>query len=363
MQKMRFMLFVLALSVLALQGAMAQRSARLIVLTAATTSALDGVFAGFKTKQLVGLGDAHGLAQEQEFYAAILRDPRFARDVGNIVVEFGGASQQAVIDRYVNGEDVPYIQLRKVWSEVVGWVPTVTYQGFINLYATIRSVNSQLPPAGRIKVWLGEPPIDWKTVTTSHEWMRYNKQRDIHAAALIERQILARNKKALIIYGTWHLGRSPENLRSMVEKTHPGAFFIVTPYTGYYEDSCSLRLEKDLGGTVPKFIIPVRGTSLETRIRQPGCHPIDPAELSGTTPAELAKAMGEYLESNFGLAGDALLYLGPKASLVRSPTSPDLYLDQDYRKEIDRRYRLMMKHPLDVNTVERNPVLNQPYLP
>jgi hypothetical protein len=196
---MRFKLSVLALSVLIMQGAEAQPSAKPIPMTAATTSTLDGVFAGFRTKPLVGLGDAHGLAQEQEFYAAILRDPRFARDVGNIVVEFGGASQQAVIDRYVNGGDVPYIQLRKVWSEVVGWAPTVTYLGFINLYATIRSVNSRLPPSKRIKIWLGEPPIDWKTVTTTQEWSRYNRQRDSHAAGLIEQRILSQNKKALVI--------------------------------------------------------------------------------------------------------------------------------------------------------------------
>jgi hypothetical protein len=148
-----------------------------------------------------------------------------------------------------------------------------------------------------------------------------------------------------------------------VEKNYPNAFFIVTPYSGYYEDSCSLRLEKYLGGPIPKIITPVRGALLEKRVRQPGCHPLDPREAPGATSAERAQAMAGYLESNFGLAGDALLYLGPKASLVRSPASPDLYLDQDYRREMDRRYRLMMRRPLDVNTVERNPVLNQPYLP
>ena len=74
--------------------------------------AIDGILAALQTHSLVGMhniegGDNHDLAQQQDFYAALVRDPRFARDVGNVVVEFGNAIHQGVIDRYVNGEDVP----------------------------------------------------------------------------------------------------------------------------------------------------------------------------------------------------------------------------------------------------------------
>lgn len=42
----------------------------------------------------------------------------------------------------------------------------------------------------------------------------------------------------------------------------------------------------------------------------------------------------------------------------------DMYLDTDLRKEMDRRYRIIMGKPLgDVNGVARNPVLNRPYKP
>ena len=63
--------------------------------------ALDGLFRAFGSHPVVALGDPHGLAEQMEFYAAVVRDPRFARDVRNLVVEFGASSQQAVIDRYV----------------------------------------------------------------------------------------------------------------------------------------------------------------------------------------------------------------------------------------------------------------------
>ena len=43
--------------------------------------AIDGIMAVFQSHALVGMGDYHGLAQEEDFYASIIRDPRFARDV------------------------------------------------------------------------------------------------------------------------------------------------------------------------------------------------------------------------------------------------------------------------------------------
>ena len=46
-----------------------------------------------------------------------------------MVVEFGGGAQQTIIDRYVAGEDVPYDQLRAVWTDTLGWLPPVAMLG------------------------------------------------------------------------------------------------------------------------------------------------------------------------------------------------------------------------------------------
>lgn len=69
-------------------------------------SAADGIFAAFQSHPLLGLGDHHGLAQEEDFFTALIRDKRFVRDVGNVVVEFGDAAQQNTLDRYLAGEDI-----------------------------------------------------------------------------------------------------------------------------------------------------------------------------------------------------------------------------------------------------------------
>lgn len=342
----------------------AQPSAKPPPVMPATVKALDGIFAGFKDRPLVGIGDAHGLAQEQEFYAAIIRDPRFASDVGNLVVEFGGAAQQKTLDRFINGENVSYPELRRVWTDVVGWVPTVTYQGFVNIYATVREVNMKLPKDRRIKVWLGEPAIDWTKVRTAKDWQPLNAQRDRHPAQLVEREILAKGKKAMLIYGTWHLGIDPTNLRQLVQQKNPKAFFIVMPYPGFHEQACADRFEKTLNWAVPSLIAPFVSTPAAGRILQPGCNVFDPADWAGDDPAQAAREIAAGNRNNLGLDADAMLYLGPKKTLVRSPTMLDMYLDLDFRREMDRRYRIIAKKPLgDVNGVERNPVINQPYLP
>lgn len=61
--------------------------------------AIDGALAALKTHSLVGVNDAHGLAQEADFYAALICDPRFAPDVGNVVLEDMTALHQSIADQ------------------------------------------------------------------------------------------------------------------------------------------------------------------------------------------------------------------------------------------------------------------------
>lgn len=320
-------------------------------------NAADGIFAAFDGHPLVGLGEWHGLAQELDFYSTLLRDPRFAAQVGNIVLEVGDAAQQSVIDRYVAGEDVPYTELRRVWADTVGWFPTVTGIGSINLYATIREANRTLPPESRIRVWLGEPPIDWAAIKTKEDWMLLVKQRDTHPAGLIEREILAKGKKALVIYGTAHLGLYPdyENIRALLDKDHPGALFTVTPYVGYGQKDCAVRFERHIRKwPVPALVSPIRGTALEKDIFRKGCN----AFVQADTPDAAFEMSGR---NNLGLNNDALLYLGPRASLLKGPSDPDIYLDSAYRDEIDRRMVLRSGEHLKGSGPAGNPAVLKPF--
>jgi hypothetical protein len=324
------------------------------------SGAIDGVMAAFQSHSVVGLGDYHGVAQEEDFYAALIRDPRFAREVGNIVVEIGEASQQATIDRYVIGEQVAFQDLRKVWSNPVGWIPTVTKIGLVNIYATIRDVNSTLPKEQRIRVWLGDPPIDWSKVASQEDARPILGQRDSYPAELVN-NIIAKGKKVLVIYGTFHF-YGEKSLWGIVNQAHPGTFFRITPYSGFDENNCSAKFEKQIADwPVPALAAPVRGTMLETAFHTDGCHtyPRGAFRFAPTmTPEQQEAMLARMDDENSGVEGDALLYLGPAASLTMSPNMPDLYLDGDYRKEIAQHNAVRGLPPLMLG-VGQNPVSPQ----
>ena len=337
---------------------LSQQVASTSLLPPTITSGADGIFAAFRTHPIVVLGDRHGMAQEEDFFAQLVRDPRFAKDIGNVVVEFGDASEQMTIDRFTAGGDVPYQQLRQVWANTAGWVPTVTEMGYINFFAEVRAVNLSSPPTQQIHVWLGDPPIDWSKVTTRDDLARV-ADRDQYPADLITSKLLANNKKTLVIYGIGHL-TGQKSMVTMIEKIYPGSVFVVTPYFGFVQEACSTAFEaKFKAWPTPALATPVRNSSLQAALQTVGCHFVDASDFyfdKTATDAQKAAAIERDDNKASGLGGDALLYLGPAVSLTQSPLSSDLYLDTAFRKEIDRRFHILTGEPLKWPDPSDNPL-------
>ena len=320
------------------------------VLRPSVTPARDGIFEAFKTHPVVALGDSHNLTQEMDFYIDLIRDPRFAKEIGNVVVEFGDAAQQDTMDRYVNGEDVPYEQLRKVWSDTVGWGPAVSALTYPDFFAQVRAVNATLDPGKRIHVWLGDPPIDWSTVKTradGHSTGSGTARRQVNSIGLQ----LSKNLKSLVIYGTFHF-YGKNSVKALVQAAYPKAFFVVTPYSGYPNRNCSDTLESNFKSwPTPALATPVRGTTLEKQLLSPGCKFREGAVVffpPEVTDAQKAKMTSDWEEQSSGVTGDAFLYLGAAASLTTSPPIPDFYLDTAFRNEMDRRARIMSGSPMHI---------------
>jgi hypothetical protein len=333
--------------------AIGQTSAALTV-----TTATDGILNAFQNNPLVGLSDDHAFAQEEDFYVSLIRDPRFAKQVGNVVVEFGNASQQQTLDRYVDGGDVPYEELRKVWADTsyVGWFPTVTALGYLNFYAAVRAANVKLPVEDRIHVWLGGKPVDWSKIKTKDDLSRVIAgQADRYPADLIEEQILKKGHSALVIYGTFHF-YDKGSLAELIRQRHPGAMFVITPYTGFENGSCSDAFERTLvKGPLPALVA-VRGEELDQRMHGSGCHFLDASNFAEMTEGQKAQVRSGMESQTSVLAGNSLLFLGPAKTLTKSPLSPDLYLDPEFRKENDRRAALFGGKPDPWPTVRDNPM-------
>jgi hypothetical protein len=316
--------------------------------------ALDGIFEAFEAHPLVGISDHHFDAQAEAFYAAIIRDPRFARKVGNVVVEFGAAGRQDVIDRYVAGEDVPYQELRTVWTDTVGWFPKPGSLGYVQFFAQVRETNKTLLPDERIRVWLGEPPVDWSKVGSGWnlKLKRAEGQRDSYPAGVIVHNILEKDKKALVIYGGFHFKKKWSfplgSLRSKVEAKYPGAFYIVLVNNGLRPEPCAKYLEQALDlWPMLALAAPTPGRASDPELCD--CTVIDEADLIDrglVTIIPIKRIIGVKPTK---VLGDAVLFLGPVNDIddiQYSPMMPDFFLDADYRREVSRRVEIQHGRPL-----------------
>jgi hypothetical protein len=353
--------------------------------------AIDGVLDLFGQKSIVALGDNHGLAQEEDFYCALIRDPRFADEVGNVVVEFGGEASQDIIDRYVAGENIPFTELRRVWTETIGWIPGPTSLGYVNFYANVRGANLKLPREHRIKVWLGDPKIDWSKINSFSDAAPYLSRRDDNYFRIISDEILEKQKKTLLIIGTGHLFSplGPGPLSAKIDEAYPHMLAVVSPFSGYIEPECNAKfVARAKAWPVPAIVSPVEGTWLKSELELPGCNysrsvvsfgkgsdkpkkvittpgptpsvqslgpgkPPSPNEKIGKDTAAQGEPSGvqwfgpgkapspEEMMKNMlsGASSDAILYLGPPDSMTMSPVDPSIYVDLDYFNEENRRLR------------------------
>jgi hypothetical protein len=261
----------------------------------------DTVLAAFKTHRLVGLGEAHQLQNHHDALTVLLTDPRLPAVVDDIVVEFGNALYQDTIDRFISGQPVDNADLRLVWRNTTQsahqtWDAPV-YEQF---FRTVRAVNAPLPPARQIRVLLGDPPLDWSTITSFHQLRASaGPQRATHPASVIAKQVLASGRRALICYGLDHLTHGG-SLAGILERAGERPYLIAdfVPAAG------------DPGGLARRFsryaqhmVIPTAGTWLGSLV-------------------------------------DAVLYLGPSENLTASWPNPAIFLDPGYWTELQHRNSL-----------------------
>jgi hypothetical protein len=289
---------------------------------------LDGIIDAFKTHDVVALGEGdHGNEQGAAFRAKLYRDPRFQAVVNDIVVESGNGRYQAMMDRYIAGETVPEKELRMAWLETTQPTDVWDRDIYADMFRTIREINQKLPKEKQLRVLLGDTPY---TAAPPH------RRSDIFPAELIEREVIAKKRKALIVYGNMHyLRREPEpmpgqpagSIVSLLEKAGVKVFSIWT-FTGYGAElptlqpdiaswkKPSLTLIKDTPlGTAPFTFYYPKGSGMMMR---PG--------PNGPIVVDLGEAIGGVMQEQF----DAVLYLGPKSEITYAGLPKSLCADPEY---------------------------------
>jgi hypothetical protein len=269
---------------------------------ASANDAVTAILDAFRTHPVVAIDDYHGDERCHAFRMSLIGDPRFAEVVNDILVEFGNSRYQNTIDRFVAGEDVRDQDLRKVWQDTTlahGVWDVPIYEDF---FRRVRAINRARPAARRLRVLLGDPPIDWDAVRTPEDLHNTPGDRSRHPAAVLQRESLAKGRRALVIYGGLHLMRhnmQGPNLIEWVEKSAGAIAFVVLS------------------------------------------HPVASVEAAGVnpeslTPPALVRTAGSSLENQF----DAVLYLGPASGRRPSRLSRELCADPGYREMRARRMTL-----------------------
>jgi hypothetical protein len=268
----------------------------------------------FKTYPLVAVGDNHGNVQTHAFRLALIRDPRLAGVVDDIVVEFGNARYQALMDRFIGGEAVADAELRHVWQDTTQVEEAWDLPIYEELFRAVRAVNASRPRGKQLRVLLGDPPVDWSAVRSRQDleqWM----DRDGHAVEVIRREVLSRGRRALIIYGDQHLVRrntvvgAPDEwahgIVAQLEKAGVARVFSI-----HVDTRLDLgAAQADIAAWPRPSLAMLAGTALGETVMQPG-------------PNRKPVPMREQF--------DAILYLGSPATMTMSQLTPAQCADATY---------------------------------
>jgi len=299
--------FVTLVAALPASSADAQRAGKAV----SPQDAIAAITSALNAYRLVAIGEMHRNQQLHDLIAALVRNPRFLPNGGDVVVEFGNARYQNRIDRYIAGETVDQKSLSQVWRDAVNilvWDAPV----YARFFATVRDVNRTRSAAHRIRVVVADPPIDWAAIADRATWEQIANTRDEHFADVIEREVLDRGHHALLVFGSAHVEHErafepygKPVLADLLDASHPGATLYVTA------DWMNAETDRLLARRRPPAVIPLHGTALG--------------------------AVGPPQRPRLEQLADAFLYLGPTSSLTTSVPSPQLYADTVYLRELLRR--------------------------
>jgi hypothetical protein len=308
------------------------------------------LLAAFDHYEVVAMSAAHGNKDLDDFVLRLIRDPAFPEKVNVVAVECGNSLYQPILDRYIAGDDVPLSEARQVWRNTTQSMCGLSgfYEEFFPL---VRRINQTLPSEKKLRVLACDPPIDWSKIKSPKDYGQgqYLMGRDIGIASVMEKEVLSKHRKALMLFGTAHLFHVGDTAVGLYEKNYPGVTLVIADHIGFgnssplskYNDQLEARMAS---WPVPSLVQDLKGTWLADLldmtystgnvffgVADNGKLPVGPAPAKGTFSKIPVEA-----EVEFSKLMDAYLYLGPRDLLLNEPTPAEIVLDKDYMAELQR---------------------------
>jgi len=323
------------------------------------SSLTEAVLAAFRTNRLVAISDSHQGQETHDLLMTLISDPRLPGVVNDIVVEFGDAFYQDTIDTFVlDGQPVADADLRPVWRNTTQ-SPLATGDApvYEQIYRRVRAVNWTLPPGKRIRVLLGDPPFDWSQVTSRGQIP--GGQRNTYPASVIEQQVLAKGRRALLFYGGVHLlhntADTSTSIVSLIEQQTGVRAHVILDL---------MPLSTDPGGVLARLAACPRGTVIPTAgtwLGQTSAGDVLPGVLQGQV-GQPPKLVNPWCGTTLGQLVDAGLYLGQAAEMTASWPDPAIFLDPAYWAELQRR-NTIQGNIADLNTYRQEKPPAYPQVP
>jgi len=191
---------------------------------------------------------------------------------------------------------------------------------------------------------LAEPPTLWQFM-----------ERDTSIASVMEKEVLSRHRKALMLFGTGNLyhqaGPRSTSAVELYEKNYPGVTLVIADHAGFgshsplekYNDEFESRmaawpipsLVEDMAGTWLADLLDkthtLGGTLVMFRFGKDGKRTETPVDFGGVPPLKMV---------------DAYLYLGPRDLMLKDLHPAEVFLDKDYMAEMKRRAAIMGPGPV-----------------
>jgi hypothetical protein len=292
-------------------------------------AAIPSILAAFDRYEVVAMPEDHGLKDLDDLIFALIRNPAFPDKVNDVVVECGNSLYQPLLDRYIAGEDVPLKESRKVWRIpplCSGWG-----SGFFEqLYPLLRAINQNLPPQKRLRVLTGGLPIDPEKVRSFEDILKLGP-RDAHIASIMKTEVLSRYRKALMLFGTFHLLHMTEvraSAVSMYEKDYPNVTFVISELTGS---------DAEVWAAFANWPSPSLARAKGTWVGALDLgHFLPPATLIDEKDCSVHHEFPKHLQKPMEDLVDAFLYLGPKDLALKEQFPAYIVLDADYMAEARR---------------------------
>jgi hypothetical protein len=290
---------------------------------------------------LVALAEHHQLQEFHDLLTALLLHPALPNTLTDVVVEFGNARYQDLADRFVLGDEpVANADLQRIWREAIGGITEWDAPVYAQFFCTVRAVNWMRPPQRRLRVLLGDPPIEVERIRSAADAsyvLSFLARRDAHFAEVVEREVLAKGRRALLIAGNEHLLRGvhatqqPDtpNAGSLLAQRHPGALFVVDSFLlppGPQTDPRVARLQQRLAGWPRPALASLTGTWLGATTEAMAGNLIHGSAGDAVNPTA----------ARYDAQADAVLWLGPGDALTASRAEPAIYQCGDYAALLGR---------------------------